>query len=576
MAVELQGLVGSPGVGIGKIWVFKPAELTINRHPITDIEKEIIALTNAQKKVEHYLQSIYQSVLESQRKEEAEIFEGHIELLWDEDLIEETHNVIKTEKKSASAAIADYLDEVIEDMRSLADEYMRERAAEFIDLRKNILLALNNQDFASLSDVPDGTIIAAQDLTPTDTAQLNKNKVRGFILEKGGSTSHVAILARNLEIPAVMGVANLLNHVQNGQPVVIDGDDGTAVIEPSHAVLELYKQKQEKQNKIRAEYAELKYEPALTKDKFLVNLYSNIGSPNDIEIVEKFGAEGVGLFRTEFLFMETQKAPTEEEQAAAYIQVAKALGRTPLILRLVDIGGDKPLPYLNFPEEENPFLGWRGIRIYQENIDIFITQIRAVLRASLYGDIRIMVPMVISVDEIVWVRAELNKQAELLRKEGYDVKDIHLGVMIETPAAALISPQIAKHSDFFSIGTNDLTQYTLAVDRGNQKISGLYDSLHPALIRLMKITVDAAKDYNREVGVCGELGGHLPAIPILVGLGFDDLSISGGMLPFVKGLIRKLDKSKCAALVDDVLRVNNAQEVRALIKNWSAENNIEI
>lgn len=568
MVREFEGLAGSSGVAFGKAWIFEAAELKINHHPIVkaQIESEKQLLKQAQEKVDAYLKSIYQSVLESQGEEEAEIFEGHLELLWDEDLIEEVHDLIENSMQSATAAIFNYLNEVIDDMSALEDAYMRERAAEFKDLQKNIILALNDEDFTSLDDIPANTILFAEDLTPTDTAQLDLNKVNGFVLEKGGPTSHVAILARNLELPAVMGISGIFEHIENGQDVLIDGAEGRLIIEPDEKVTDLYKQKLANIEAQKREYATLINEKATTNDGTTIKLFANIGSTDDTGLIDKFGAEGVGLFRSEFLFMESAKAPSEDFQYRSYSTVAKHLGGQPVILRLLDVGGDKPLPYMDFGKEENPFLGWRGIRIYQENYDIFLSQIRAALRAAADGDLWIMIPMIINVDELKWVKAEVKKQVDVLKSEGYSVdENMKIGVMIETPAAALVAEQLAKEADFFSIGTNDLTQYTLAVDRGNTKISALYDSLHPAVIKLMKMACDAAHKHGIDIGICGELSSDLNATEILVGLGFNELSISGSSLPAVKAKIRGLNYDTCRQLVEKAIMLNDADEVRKLI-----------
>ncbi len=567
MDKEFEGLAASPGIAFGRSWVFEAVQLDIDLKPIEEAHAEIHkqALYKAQQKVDIYLKEIYQSVLEKQGEEEAEIFEGHLELLWDEDLIEEVHSLIEDEKQSATAAIFNYLNEVIEDMNALEDAYMRERAAEFKDLQKNIILALNGKSFNVMGDVPENSILFAEDLTPTDTAQLDLDKVKGFVLEKGGATSHVAILARNLELPAVMGINKMFDHIQNNQNVLMDGGEGRLVIEPSDKITQAYKDKLQQQVEQKTYHDTLLKEKALTTDNHHVALFSNIGSTEDTGLVDKFGSEGVGLFRSEFLFMESKRAPSEQAQYKAYSHVVQHLNGKPVILRLLDIGGDKPLSYMNFPKEENPFLGWRGIRIYQENYELFISQIRASLRASAHGNLRIMIPMIINVDELLWVKKEVKKQAENLKSEGIEVNEnMPIGVMIETPAAALIAEQLAKHADFFSIGTNDLTQYTLAIDRGNTKISSLYDSLHPAVLHLMKMTCDAAHKHDIEVGICGELGGDVSATELLVGLGFDEISISGSLLPAVKAKILTLSKQECVALVEKAIRLDNATEVRQM------------
>ncbi len=568
MEREFEGLAASQGIAFGYAHIFKAAHLDIDNTPISEnaVEAQKQALNQAQQKVDAYLKDIYQSVLEKQGAEEAEIFEGHLELLWDEDLIEEVHALIENQKQTATAAIFNYLNEVIDDMSALEDSYMQERATEFKDLQKNIILALNGKALKTTGDIPENSILFAEDLTPTDTAQLDLDKVKGFVLEKGGATSHVAILARNLELPAVMGIHNLFAHIRKGQNVLIDGGEGRLIIEPSQEVTQAYKDKCQQQDEQKKYHQSLRHQKAVTTDGQYIALFSNIGSTEDTALIDKFGAEGVGLFRSEFLFMENRRAPSEEAQYKAYRHVAEHMNGKPVILRLLDIGGDKPLSYMSFPKEDNPFLGWRGIRIYQDNYAIFEAQIRAALKASAHGDLRIMIPMIINVKELKWVKEEVKNQAQKLKEEGFDVNaDMPIGVMIETPAAALIAEQLAGVADFFSIGTNDLTQYTLAIDRGNTKISSLYDSLHPAVLRLMQITCQAAHKQGIEVGICGELGGDVSATPLLVGLGFDEISISGGLLPAVKAKICGLSKEKSVALVQKAISLENAAQVRQLL-----------
>lgn len=573
MASQYQGLAASPGVAIGNAWLFIPQTPKVNQERISDdaVAEEIAAFKTAQDKVEAHLQALYQSVLEKQGEEEAEIFASHIELLRDEEFESDTHALIKDEHYSATRAVKEYLDQAAATMRALDDDYLKERAAEFEDLQKNLLLALNDIPFASLGDAPADTIIFAEDLSPSETAQLNPENVRGFVLAGGGLTSHVAILARNIGLPAIMGIAHILENVKNGERIVMDGKTGELVINADEATIEQFKGKQAEQERLNVEYQKLYDQPAITTDGVKIKLYSNIGSPANLHLVEDNGSEGIGLFRSEFLFMEASSAPSEEQQYQAYKKAVEHLNGKTVILRLADIGGDKPLEYLNFPKEENPFLGWRGVRIYDEMRHVFDPQIRAALRASVHGDLWIMVPMVSNVDEIQFVKDEVAKHAAQLKAEGKDCNpNLKIGIMIETPAAALIAPQLAKVADFFSIGTNDLTQYTIAADRGNTKISNLYDSLHPAVLRLMKLAADAAHEAGIEIGVCGEMGGQLEATPFLIGMGFNELSISGRALPAVKYRIRQLSAAQCRELLEKAITLNSGTEVRELLKQLPA------
>lgn len=563
---QLKGLAASPGIAAGNAWIFIPQSPAIHFQASDNAEAEIEAFRHAQNTVEAHLQSLYKKVLAEQGEEEAEIFSSHVELLRDEEFEQDVLALMKDEQYSATRAVKEYLDQAAATMRALDDDYLKERAAEFEDLQKNLLLALNNMPFASLGDAPADTIIFAQDLSPSETAQLNPKNVRGFVLAGGGLTSHVAILARNIGLPAVMGISNVLEQVQNGESILLDGSRGEIIVQPDEATQTQFNQKAAAEAQLQAEYAALLHQPATTTDGQTIKLYSNIGSPKDLHLVEDNGSEGIGLFRSEFLFMSANSAPSEEAQYQAYKQAAEHLGERQLILRLADIGGDKPLPYLNFPHEENPFLGWRGVRIYDEMRHVFDAQIRAALRAAVHGNLQIMIPMVSNVDEILFVRREVAMQVAALQAEGKACNpDIKIGIMIETPAAVLIAPQLAKHADFFSIGTNDLTQYIIAADRGNTKISSLYDSLHPAVLRAMKMAVDAAHAAGIEIGVCGEMGGQIEATPFLVGMGFHELSVSGRGVPAVKHRIRQLSAKDCRALLEEALQLDDGIAVRQLL-----------
>ena len=563
-----EGLAASPGIAIGQAWIFRPQTPNIDTRTISEdeVKNEYRAFRNAQAKVDAHLEGLYNRVLEKQGEHEAAIFESHRELLADEELENDIQALIRDERKTATAAVKEYLDQVAANMRALEDEYLRERAAEFEDLQNNLLLALNGLPFASLASAPPDSVIFAEDLTPSETAQLDVEKVRGFVLEHGGLTSHVAILARNLGMPAVMGMRNIMNEVKSGITALLDGDTGELILNPDDKTRKIYSEKKAQQDAQKAEYAKLHGKPATTEDGKTFALYSNIGSPNDLHLIDENGSEGIGLFRSEFLFMESKQAPSEDQQYAIYRKVAEHMKGKTVILRLLDIGGDKPLSYLNFPKEENPFLGWRGVRLYKDNPEVFLSQIRAAIRAAAYGDLWVMIPMVISLDEVRWVKQQIAEQSVKLEAEGRNHNPhLKVGIMIETPASALIAEQLATEAAFFSIGTNDLTQYTLAVDRGNTKISDLYDGLHPAVLRLMKMTCDAAHKAGIDVGICGEMGGQLEAAPLLVGMGFNEISISGKMLPAVKYAISKLQYDECRTLLNNAIAAEDAEAVRKLL-----------
>ena len=369
-----------------------------------------------------------------------------------------------------------------------------------------------------------------------------------------------------------MGVSQILENVQDGQETIIDGDKGVLTTNPDRDTLLAARRKQQDQNLRKAEYAKLRDKNAVTTDNRHFPLFTNIGSAKDLHLVDENGAEGVGLFRSEFLFMENSTAPSEERQYQEYRKVVEHLKGRPVILRLLDVGGDKPLPYMDTPEEENPFLGWRGVRLYAANLPIFHSQIRAALRASAHGNLWLMIPMIISTDELRWVKTQVAEQREILKKEGQSVGEkLKIGVMIETPAAAIIAEQLSKEADFFSIGSNDLTQYTLAVDRGNVQVSPLYDSLHPAVLTLMKRACDAAHYAGIDIGICGEMGGDLHATPLLIGMGFDEISISGRRLPAVKYNLRHMPYQACRALLAEAIKLDNAESVRARVEAFQRQ-----
>ncbi|UJF24014.1 phosphoenolpyruvate--protein phosphotransferase [Suttonella sp. R2A3] len=564
-----QGLAASPGIASGSLWFFRPTQPDIDTQPIAKEQAadEQQRFHAAREKVDAYLAQVFARVLAEQGEEEAEIFASHRELLDDEELIGDIEALIADDCVSATAAVKQYLDEAAETMRALDDPYLRERAAEFLDIQNNLLLALNDLPFASLVDVPNDSIIVAEDLSPSQTAQLDINHVRGFVLEKGGLTSHVAILARNIGLPAVMGVKQVMESAQDGDRALIDGATGTYIVAPDAGTSKYYQALADEQHRREAQYAKLYGKPAITTDGKHFALFSNIGSDANLHLVEDNGSEGIGLFRSEFLFMEAASAPDEEAQYQVYRKAIEHLDGQPVILRLLDIGGDKPLSYMDFQDEDNPFLGWRGVRLYADNREIFHSQIRAALRAGVHGNLRIMIPMVDNVGEIHFVKQAIAEQRSALEKAGVAVAQaLPVGIMVETPAAALIAKQLARHADFFSIGTNDLTQYTLAVDRGNTRIASLYDSLHPAVLRLMDETCRAGQAAGIEVGVCGEMGGQLEATPLLVGMGLDELSISGLGLPAVKYAINQLSYKECRALLDQALECEDSAAVRALVE----------
>jgi len=565
---EINGISASPGIVIGKAFVYKQQELVISQEPVAEdsVENEIGKFLSGREQTEKQLQLVYQKAVKNLGEEEAEIFEGHIEILLDEDLGEEITDLIKNERVSAEKAVNVCIEQNAVEMEELDNPYMRERAADIRDIGKRLMYAIKGIELSTLDNLQDEVIVFAGDLTPSDTAQMDKTKVLGFATESGGVTSHVAIMAKSMEIPAIVGMGDSIGEIIDGLSVVLDASMGKVIINPSNEVLERYKEKIRVFEINQKELAKLKDLPAETLDGHRVELCANIGSEKDVEPALRHGAEGVGLYRTEFLYMDRPKMPTEEEQFEAYKTVAESMGDRSIIIRTMDIGGDKELSYFDFPEEENPFLGWRAIRMCLDIPEFLTVQLRAILRASCFGKLRIMFPMIISVNEIQKLNEFIDSVKFKLRNEGiaFD-ENIEVGIMIETPAAAVIADKLIKEVDFFSIGTNDLTQYTLAVDRGNEKIAHLYQPLHPAVISLIKQVIDASHAAGKWTGMCGELAGNERAALLLLGLGLDEFSMSAISIGKIKNLIRNSRYDDLKNLAAKVLEQGEISDIIDLL-----------
>lgn len=493
-------------------------------------------------------------------------------LLEDEELEQEIVSLIKGDKKTADAAAYSVIEDQAQALESLDDEYLKERAADVRDIGKRLLKNILNIPIVDLSAINQEVILVAADLTPSETAQLNLDKVLGFITDLGGRTSHTSIMARSLELPAIVGTSDATSKIKNGDFIVLDGVNNTIHLNPSDAEIDKLKAFRDDYLQEKEELAKLKDLPAVTLDGHQVEVCANIGTVRDVAGAERNGAEGVGLYRTEFLFMDRDAFPTEEEQFQAYKAVAEAMGSQAVIVRTMDIGGDKDLPYMNLPKEENPFLGWRAIRICLDRKEILHSQLRAILRASNFGKLRIMFPMVISVEEVRELKAELEMLKAQLREEGKAFDEtIEVGVMVETPAAAVIARHLAKEVDFFSIGTNDLTQYTLAVDRGNELISHLYNPMSPAVLNLIKQVIDASHAEGKWTGMCGELAGDERATLLLLGMGLDEFSMSAISIPRIKKLIRNANFADTQALAEQALAQPTADELMKLVDTFIQE-----
>ncbi|GKW42342.1 phosphoenolpyruvate-protein phosphotransferase PtsI [Pectobacterium parvum] len=570
----ISGILVSPGIAFGKALLLKEDEILINRKKISadQVEQEIERFLTGRSKASAQLEAIKKKAGETLGAEKEAIFEGHIMLLEDEEFEQEIIALIKDEHASADAAAFSVIENQAKALEELDDEYLKERAADMRDIGKRLLRNILDMTIVDLGDIQDEVILVATDLTPSETAQLNLDKVLGFITDLGGRTSHTSIMARSLELPAIVGTTNVTQQIKNGDYLILDAVNNQIHQNPTAEKVEELKAVQQQYHAEKYELAKLKDLPAITLDGHQVEVCANIGTVRDVAGAERNGAEGVGLYRTEFLFMDRDSLPTEEEQFQTYKAVAEAVGAQAVIVRTMDIGGDKDLPYMNLPKEENPFLGWRAIRICLDRKEILHAQLRAILRASKFGKLRIMFPMIISVEEVRELKAELEMLKAQLREEGkaFD-ESIEVGVMVETPAAAAIAPHLAKEVDFFSIGTNDLTQYTLAVDRGNELISHLYNPMSPAVLTLIKQVIDASHAEGKWTGMCGELAGDERATLLLLGMGLDEFSMSAISIPSIKKIIRNANYEDAKALAEQALAQPTAQELSNLVSRFIKE-----
>ena len=568
---KMSGIGASEGVSIGKALLFIEEEIVIPQEKISGdmVGSQLIKLEEGLKKSKTQLIAIREKVKEKMGEDKAAIFDGHIMLLEDEDLKMEVEDKIKGENLPAAKALDEGINEYCEMISQLDDPYLRERAADLKDVGKRWIKNVLGMKMKDLSNLEKDTIVVTYDLTPSDTAQLDLENCIGFITEVGGKTSHSAIMARSLELPAIVGVKDVLAEIFEGQPLIMDGEKGDIIVEPIQDDVATYSAKRAQFLADKEELKKLINEDAITLDGRVVEIYGNIGGPNDVDAVVTSGATGVGLYRTEFLFMNSDHMPTEDEQYQAYRIVAEKMKGKPVTIRTMDIGGDKELPYMNLPKEMNPFLGYRAIRISLEQQDMFKTQLRAILRASSYGQIKIMYPMITSVNEIRKaneILAECKEELDEIGKK-YDEK-IKVGIMIETPSTAIIAYKFAKEVDFFSIGTNDLTQYFLAVDRGNEMVSNLYSSFNPAVLEAIQKVIDAAHDRGIPVSMCGEFAGDKKATELLLGMGLDIFSMSASSVLQVKKKIRTTDYQEARKYRDLILEQDTPQEVLDNLRSY--------
>ena len=552
--MKWQGKGVSEGLAMAQIHLFTPKLPEISRQPAADAEAEVAKLEKTLAAAEEELRGLYETAKETMGEQEAEIFDAHLTILGDEYSVREPIiQRIREQKQNAAAAIEDQFDELAQMFRSLGDELMAERAADAEDLKQQLLricLGCGRQD---LSVLPGDVIVLAEELTPSDTVRMDTAHVKGIATRLGGATAHSAIIARTLGIPAAAGIDGWQTEALNGHMAILDGADGTLTVDPTDEETACY-QSRKAQADCEAQALEaFRTCPSQTKDGAALEICANIGTPQEAQQAMKYGADGVGLFRSEFLFMDRDALPTEDEQFEAYRTAAQTMAGKPLIIRTLDVGGDKKLPTLELPHEDNPFLGFRAIRMTLSHPEIFRPQLRAILRAAAYGDMRVMFPMIGSMDQLREAKALLREQEQTLQAEGVPTGPVKVGMMVEIPAAAVLAEEFAKEVDFFSIGTNDLTQYTLAVERGNAAVAHLYAPEHPAVLRLIAMTAQAAAERHIPCGMCGEAAGDPKLAPAFVGMGVNELSMSPRRVPAVRKLLSELTMDECRQAAEKLL-----------------------
>lgn len=573
MSREIKGIAASPGISIGTAFLYIEKELDIFLGNISDTKLEIERLLNARNKSKEQLLVIKEKTEKKLGEEKAKIFDGHITLLEDDELFEETVDLIESEEISAENALSQAIEVYYQMLSNIEDEYLRERAGDLKDIARRWMYNIKEIEILDLSILPKNTIVVAKDLTPSDTAQLDLENVIAFVTEIGGKTSHSSIMARSLEIPAVVGTGNICSIINNNETLIVDAIKGLVVLHPTEDEKKIYEEKRQEYFNEKEMLKILKDKAAISKDGIEVGVWANIGEPKDVEGVLRNGARGIGLYRTEFLFMNGDKFPTEEEQYEAYKTVAIDMQGMPVTIRTMDIGGDKSLPYMKLPHEENPFLGWRALRVCLDRPEILKTQFRALLRASVHGYIKIMLPMVISIEEVRKSKEILEQCKKELREEGIEFdNEIQLGIMVETPAVAFRAKYFAEEVDFFSIGTNDLTQYTLAVDRGNENISHLYDTYNPGVLEAIKASIEGAHLSGIPISMCGEFAGDENATALLFGMGLDAFSMSAISVAKIKKNILSLDKKQCEELVEKVMQLSTTDEILKELKEFNEKN----
>ncbi|HDI0955810.1 TPA: phosphoenolpyruvate--protein phosphotransferase [Staphylococcus aureus] len=570
MSKLIKGIAASDGVAIAKAYLLVEPDLTFDKNEkVTDVEGEVAKFNNAIEASKVELTKIRNNAEVQLGADKAAIFDAHLLVLDDPELIQPIQDKIKNENANAATALTDVTTQFVTIFESMDNEYMKERAADIRDVSKRVLSHILGIELPNPSMIDESVVIVGNDLTPSDTAQLNKEFVQGFATNIGGRTSHSAIMSRSLEIPAIVGTKSITQEVKQGDMIIVDGLNGDVIVNPTEDELIAYQDKRERYFADKKELQKLRDADTVTVDGAHAELAANIGTPNDLPGVIENGAQGIGLYRTEFLYMGRDQMPTEEEQFEAYKEVLEAMNGKRVVVRTLDIGGDKELSYLNLPEEMNPFLGYRAIRLCLAQQDIFRPQLRALLRASVYGKLNIMFPMVATINEFREAKAILLEEKENLKNEGHDISDdIELGIMVEIPATAALADVFAKEVDFFSIGTNDLIQYTLAADRMSERVSYLYQPYNPSILRLVKQVIEASHKEGKWTGMCGEMAGDETAIPLLLGLGLDEFSMSATSILKARRQINGLSKNEMTELANRAVDCATQEEVIELVNNY--------
>ncbi|HCV7696460.1 TPA: phosphoenolpyruvate--protein phosphotransferase [Staphylococcus aureus] len=570
MSKLIKGIAASDGVAIAKAYLLVEPDLTFDKNEkVTDVEGEVAKFNSAIEASKVELTKIRNNAEVQLGADKAAIFDAHLLVLDDPELIQPIQDKIKNENANAATALTDVTTQFVTIFESMDNEYMKERAADIRDVSKRVLSHILGVELPNPSMIDESVVIVGNDLTPSDTAQLNKEFVQGFATNIGGRTSHSAIMSRSLEIPAIVGTKSITQEVKQGDMIIVDGLNGDVIVNPTEDELIAYQDKRERYFADKKELQKLRDADTVTVDGVHAELAANIGTPNDLPGVIENGAQGIGLYRTEFLYMGRDQMPTEEEQFEAYKEVLEAMGGKRVVVRTLDIGGDKELSYLNLPEEMNPFLGYRAIRLCLAQQEIFRPQLRALLRASVYGKLNIMFPMVATINEFREAKAILLEEKENLKNEGHDISDdIELGIMVEIPATAALADVFAKEVDFFSIGTNDLIQYTLAADRMSERVSYLYQPYNPSILRLVKQVIEASHKEGKWTGMCGEMAGDETAIPLLLGLGLDEFSMSATSILKARRQINGLSKNEMTELANRAVDCATQEEVIELVNNY--------